>query len=96
MEKDSSARRLKEYEMRWRAAIGRELEIGMRVNRMLCRMSPAELDEVVSFLASKPGLIKAIDMHGDIDRPSLLMRRMLPELSLEGLWMARMLRHVLG
>jgi hypothetical protein len=63
---------------------------------MLCRMSPVELDGVVSFLATKPGLIKAIAMHGDIDRPSLLMRRMLPELGLDGLWMAGLLRYALG
>ncbi len=96
LENDGSAGRLQDYERRWRAAIGRELEIGIRVNRMLNKMSNAELDDVVDYLARKPRLLKTIEEHGDIDRPSLLMIRMLPELGLEGIWMARLLRHALG
>ena len=41
MEGDGSALRLMEYDRLWRAALGRELEIGMRVNRMLGKMSDA-------------------------------------------------------
>jgi len=55
---DSSAERLMEYDRLWRARLGRELEIGMRVNRMLNKMSNAELDRVVGYLARKPQLIK--------------------------------------
>jgi len=92
---DCSADRLKEYDRRWRAAIGRELDIGMRVNRLLNRMSDQELDEVLGYLAGKPGLIKTIEEHGDIDRPSVLMAKMLPKLGLDGLKLARFLKHVL-
>jgi digeranylgeranylglycerophospholipid reductase len=35
MEGDGSAERLREYDRLWRAALGREVEIVMRVNRML-------------------------------------------------------------
>jgi len=95
-EGDCSAKNLAEYDRLWRAAVGRELAIGMKVNRWLNRMSPAEIDEVVSFLSKKPLLIKTIEEHGDIDRPSSLMARMLPQVGLDGLWLAKLLRHALG
>jgi flavin-dependent dehydrogenase len=58
IESDGSAKRLMEYDRLWRAALGRELEIGTRVNRMLGKMSALELDEIVGYLARKPRLIK--------------------------------------
>ncbi|MGB5099707.1 MAG: NAD(P)/FAD-dependent oxidoreductase [Methanothrix sp.] len=96
MEVDGSARRLSEYDRLWRAALGRELEIGMRVNRMLGKMSAAELDELVGYLAGKPCLIKAIEEHGDIDRPSRLMTRMLRHLDWDAIRLARLLGYALG
>jgi flavin-dependent dehydrogenase len=96
LEGDGSAQRLGEYDRLWRAALGRELEIGMRVNRMLEKMSPAELDELLGYLARKPRLIRAIEEHGDIDRPSHLMARMLPHLDWDAIKLARLLRYALG
>jgi geranylgeranyl reductase family protein len=94
-EGDCTALRLMEYDRLWRAALGRELQIGMRVNRMLSRMSDAELDELVGYLARKPRLIKAIEEHGDIDRPSLLMARMLGHLDWDAIRLARLLGYAL-
>ena len=68
----------------------------MRVNRMLNKMSAAELDEVVGYLARKPRLIKAIEEHGDIDRPSHLMARMLRHLDWDAIKLARLLGYALG
>jgi digeranylgeranylglycerophospholipid reductase len=96
MEGDGSVLRLMEYDRLWRAALGRELEIGMRVNRMLGKMSDAELDELVGYLAGKPRLIKAIEEHGDIDRPSLLLARMLRHLDWDAIRLARLLGYALG
>ena len=96
LEGDSSAERLGEYDRLWRAALGRELEIGMRVNRMLNKMSNAEIDELVGYLASKPRLIKTIEEHGDIDRPSLLMAKMLRHLDWDAIRLARLLGYALG
>ncbi|MCX6678123.1 MAG: NAD(P)/FAD-dependent oxidoreductase [Methanothrix sp.] len=96
MEGDSSVERLMEYDRLWRAALGRELEIGMRVNRMLGKMSDAELDALVGYLAGKPRLIKAIEEHGDIDRPSRLMARMLRHLDWDAIRLARLLGYALG
>lgn len=96
MEGDGSAKRLMEYDRLWRAKLGRELEIGMRVNRMLNKMSNAELDEVVGYLARKPRLIETIEEHGDIDRPSQLMAKMLRHLDWDAVKLARLLGRALG
>jgi len=96
MEGDGSRERLMEYDRLWRAALGRELEIGMRVNRMLGKMSALELDELVGYLAGKPRLIKSIEEHGDIDRPSRLMARMLRHLDWDAIRLARLLGYALG
>jgi flavin-dependent dehydrogenase len=95
-EGNSSAERLMEYDRLWRARLGRELDIGMRVNRMLNKMSNAELDGVIGYLAGKPGLIRAIEEHGDIDRPSHLMARMLRHLDWDAVKLAGLLRYALG
>ncbi|OPY50164.1 MAG: Digeranylgeranylglycerophospholipid reductase [Methanosaeta sp. PtaU1.Bin112] len=95
IESECTALRLMEYDRLWRAALGRELEIGMRANRMLSRMSDAELDELVGYLAAKPRLIKAIEEHGDIDRPSLLMARMMRHLDWDAIRLARLLGYAL-
>ena len=96
LECDGSALRLQEYDRIWRANLGRELEVGMRANRMLNRMSAKECDGLVSYLAAKPALIKTIEEHGDIDRPSRLMMKMLRHLDWDGLKLAGLLRYALG
>jgi digeranylgeranylglycerophospholipid reductase len=95
-EGDCSAKRLGEYDKKWRAILGRELEIGMRANRLLNKMSPKQLDEAFAFLAEKPELVRTIEEHGDIDRPSILMARILPHLGMDGLKLARFIRFALG
>jgi digeranylgeranylglycerophospholipid reductase len=95
MEGDSSARRLSEYDRLWRQAIGGELETGMRINRMMNKMSPAETDELISYLAARPRLIKTIEEQGDIDRPSKLMASMLPYLDWDAIRLARLLGYAL-
>lgn len=68
----------------------------MRANRMLNRMSAKECDELVNYLAGRPALIKTIEEHGDIDRPSSLMIKMLFHLDWDGLKLAGLLRYALG
>jgi len=96
MEGDPSAERLSEYDRLWRHELEREIEIGMRANRMLLRMSSSELDELVGYLARKPRLIKAIEEHGDIDRPSRLMAKMLRYLDWDAIRLARLLGYALA
>jgi digeranylgeranylglycerophospholipid reductase len=95
LEGDGSAERLGEYDRLWRAALGSELEMGMKMNRMLSKMGISEIDELVGYIASKPRLIRAIEEHGDIDHPSRLMARMLSYIGLDGVKHAKLLRHLL-
>ncbi len=95
-EGDCSAKRLTEYERRWRAILAKELEIGMKANRFLNRMSHEEMDELVGFLSRKPEILRSIEEQGDIDRPSVLMLKMLPRLGLDAIGLAKFLRYCLG
>jgi digeranylgeranylglycerophospholipid reductase len=90
-EGDCSMRRLEEYESSWRAAVGRELEIGMKLNELLSGMSDDELDEVIGYLGRKPSLLRVVEEHGDIDRPSVLLAKILPHVGLDGIKLAGML-----
>jgi len=96
LDDDCSMKRLGEYDRLWRAALGRELDIGLKANWMLNRMSPADIDEVISYLAGKPKLLRLIEEHGDIDRPSRLMAKMLVHLDWDAIRLARLLRFALG
>ncbi|NYT01616.1 MAG: NAD(P)/FAD-dependent oxidoreductase [Methanosarcinales archaeon] len=91
VERDCSESRLSEYEERWRLAIGRELSLGMRLNRALCSMTDGDMDELVNHLASREDLIHSIEVLGDIDRPSVLAARLIPRLGAGGLRMAGIL-----
>jgi len=96
LDDDCSMKRLGEYDRLWRAALGRELDVGLRANRMLNKMSPEDLDEVVCYLAGKPSLLRIIEAHGDIDRPSSLMAKMLVHLDWDAIRLARLLSFALG
>jgi len=96
LEADASAVRLSEYDRLWRQAVGGELEIGMRLYRMMNKMTAAETDELIGYIASRPGLIKAIEDYGDIDRPSKLMARLLPHLDWDAIRLAKLLGYALG
>ncbi len=51
---------------------------------------------LVDYLAGKPTLIKTIEEHGDIDRPSRLMAKMLRHLDWDGIRLAGLLGYALG
>ncbi|MCQ8903452.1 MAG: NAD(P)/FAD-dependent oxidoreductase [Methanothrix sp.] len=76
-----NAKPLEAYEAEWRSAIGKEILIGMRVNDILRHMSDGDIDRMISRIAERPDIIRAIELHGDIDRPSRLLLRVLPLLA---------------
>ncbi|AET64524.1 geranylgeranyl reductase family protein [Methanothrix harundinacea] len=88
-EGDSSAARLCEYERRWRAALGRELRLGMIVHKMRAEMTDEELDDLLRLLADRGDLIKVIEEEGDLDRPSRAIKKVAPRMGLSGLRIAR-------
>lgn len=85
LEKDTSARRLSEYERRWRADIGRELAFGMRFRRMYGRMTDADLNEAVAML-DDPDIAEVMTRYGDIDRPMTLALELLKVAKTKRIW----------
>ena len=76
MEGDTSARRLSEYDKLWRAMIGRELAIGRRINGWVARLSDSEIDRLVGVLDDDE-LLDMITKYGDMDHPSVVVRKLL-------------------
>ncbi len=67
-EKDLSAKRLSEYEARWRADLGKELDRGLLIRRAFVKMTDKKLDEVGRLLDRNDA--KVVLATGDIDYPS--------------------------
>jgi len=66
---------LSEYERRWRADFGRELELGMRLLRMRRHLTPAGIDRLLRVM-NDPDIVETIVADGDMDRPGRLVRRL--------------------
>lgn len=67
---------LNEYETRWRNAVGRELEFGMRIHKSMGKLTDENLNEFISFF-NKPEIREIITEHGDMDHPSILFQKLL-------------------
>lgn len=65
-----------EYEKKWRSAIGRELDIGMRIHKSMGKLSDGNLNEFLAFL-NKPEIRELITEHGDMDHPSVLVQKLM-------------------
>ena len=64
------------YEQRWKADIGRELELGFRIFEMRQKMTPEEIDRIIRAL-NDPDILSAIVQYGDMDRPGMLVKKLL-------------------
>jgi flavin-dependent dehydrogenase len=67
---------LAEYEQRWRADIGRELDLGFRIFQMRQNISAVEMDALIRAL-DDPDIIRTIVEYGDMDRPGVLVKKLL-------------------
>ena len=76
MEGDTSVRRLSEYDKLWRARIGRELAIGRRINEWMTRLSDSEINRLIRVLDDGE-LLDMITRYGDMDHPSVVIRKLL-------------------
>jgi len=76
MEGDTSVRRLSEYDKLWRAMIGRELAIGRRINGWMARLSDSEINRLIGVLDDDE-LLDLITRYGDMDHPSVVVRKLL-------------------
>ena len=76
LEGDTSVRRLSEYDKLWRARIGRELAIGRRINGWMARLSDSEINRLIRVLDDDE-LLDLITRYGDMDHPSVVVRKLL-------------------
>ena len=76
IEEDASGDRLNEYEKRWRAKLGRELGIGMKIHDFMGGLSDAELDDLLGSM-NTPAILDMITEYGDMDHPSILIKKLL-------------------
>ncbi len=76
LEGDTSVRRLSEYDKLWRARIGGELAIGRRINEWMTRLSDSEINRLVGVLDDDE-LLDLITRYGDMDHPSVVVRKLL-------------------
>lgn len=76
VEEDNSANFLSEYDRRWRAKIGKELAMGMRIHRFIGGLKDSELDELIGSM-NNPAILDTITRYGDMDHPSILIKKML-------------------
>ena len=67
---------LAEYDRRWRSKIGRELSIGLRVHEAWNKLSDEDFNDVVAALDDEK-VLDIITRYGDMDRPSIVLRRLL-------------------
>jgi flavin-dependent dehydrogenase len=67
---------LADYERRWKADIGRELELGFRIFDLRQKMTQEEIDRLIRALTD-PAILSTIVQHGDMDRPEKLVRELM-------------------
>ena len=78
---DFSRKALSSYETLWKNDLGRELELGFAALKVRRTLDAADIDAGISAL-NNPEILRIITEHGDMDRPSDLIKRLLrrPEL----------------
>jgi digeranylgeranylglycerophospholipid reductase len=76
LENNTTATRLSEYDKRWRAEIGKELAMGMRIHNFIGGLKDEELDELINSM-NDPRILSTITEYGDMDHPSILIKKLL-------------------
>ena len=75
-EGDASVKQLREYEKRWKSSLSGEFRMGMFINKTIGKLNDADFNDFVGAL-NDPDILDTITKYGDMDRPSLLVRRSL-------------------
>ena len=73
---DTSARRLSEYDRLWRKGLAKELDIGMKIHDYMGKLEDTQLNELIGSL-NTPSILNMITEYGDMDHPSVLMRKLM-------------------
>jgi len=64
------------YDTRWRSEIGRELETGLRIREGFTKLSDDDLNYIIRTLDDQH-MLDIISKYGDMDRPSIVLRKLL-------------------
>jgi digeranylgeranylglycerophospholipid reductase len=64
------------YEDRWKADMGRELDLGFRIFQIRQKISAREMDALIRAL-NDPDIVRTIVEYGDMDRPGVLIKKLL-------------------
>jgi geranylgeranyl reductase family protein len=64
------------YDTRWRSEIGRELETGLRIREGFNKLSDDDLNYIIRTLDDQH-MLDIISKYGDMDRPSIVLRKLL-------------------
>jgi digeranylgeranylglycerophospholipid reductase len=67
---------LADYERRWQQDIGRDLDLGFRIFQLRQKISAPEMDALIQAL-NDPDIIRTIIEYGDMDRPGVLVKKLL-------------------
>lgn len=76
LEGDTSAQRLSEYDQLWRKGIGKELEIGMKIHEYIGKLEDRQFNDLIGSL-NTPSILNTITEYGDMDHPSILLRKLM-------------------
>ena len=76
LEGDTSASRLSEYDRLWRKGLAKELDIGMKIHDYMGKLEDNQLNELIGSL-NTPSILNTITEYGDMDHPSVLMRKLM-------------------
>ena len=67
---------LAEYEQRWQADMGRDLDLGFRLFQIRQNVSSHDMNELIQAL-DDPDILSTIVEYGDMDRPRVLVKKLL-------------------
>jgi digeranylgeranylglycerophospholipid reductase len=67
---------LSEYERRWQEDIGRDLDLGFHMFQLRQKISAPDMDRLILAL-NDPDIIRTIVDFGDMDRPGVLVKKLL-------------------
>ncbi len=76
LEGNTSVQRLSEYDMLWRKYLGKEFERGLKIHDYIVKLEDKQLNDLIGSLNTK-SILKIITEYGDMDRPSVLMKKLI-------------------
>ncbi|MDK2892868.1 hypothetical protein [Methanohalophilus sp.] len=80
LEGDSSVFRLSVYDKEWRKVLEKELNIGMKAHNFAAKLADPQWNNLLNSL-DNPQLLRLIEEYGDMDHPSILLKKFLNPLN---------------